>query len=99
LALEEVSINITMTLFQRAHAEVTGERSAELEQLREKLATLEAEIEKEAKARAEGRFREVKLPTGRQAVERITGWLKRHNHSHWRHSIGSIATRFLQQLS
>jgi hypothetical protein len=95
LAIEEVAASITETLQQRMNKEVAEERAEELEELRQKLQVLEAEITEEAGRRADERFKKVKLPTGVEAVERISRWLKRNSHSHWRQSIGAVAAKFI----
>ena len=95
LAIQEVTAIISETLRQRANEEVAEERSEELEELRQKLQELEAAIAEEAGRRALEWFKEVKLPTGVEAVERITKWLKRNSHSHWRQSIGAVAVKFI----
>ena len=95
LAVQDVTASIAETLRQRAHAEVSKERAEELEELRQKLQVLEAEITEEAGRRAGERFKEVKLPTGVEAVERISRWLKRNSRSHWCQSIGAVAAKFI----
>jgi EAL domain-containing protein (putative c-di-GMP-specific phosphodiesterase class I) len=95
LALAEVSENISATLLSRATAEVSEERSEELEELRVQLQNLEAEIAEEAQMRADERLREIKWPAGSIVVEKIKAWLEDNNLSHWRHSISDVAAHII----
>jgi hypothetical protein len=63
--------------------------------LREKLWQIEAEIAEEAGAQAAERFEEVTLPTGLEAVGKITAWLNRHEQSHWTACIEAVAKGFI----
>jgi hypothetical protein len=95
LALDEVSENIAATLLESATEEVSEERYEEMEELLTQLQTLEDEIAEAAQELADERFKEVKLPTGAEAVEEIKAWLEKHAHSHWRYSIGAVADKFI----
>ena len=67
----------------------------ELDELQQRLAELENEITQEATRRSQERLKEIKLPTGAEAVEKINAWLKRHNRSHWRVSLDPVASKFI----
>jgi hypothetical protein len=66
-----------------------------LEELQQRILDLENKIVQEAGERTAKRLKEIKLPTGAEAVEKIKMWLKKHDHSHWRISIGDVASKFI----
>ena len=95
VALQSVRAGIEANFSSAANAEVQEERREELEELQQRLLDLENEIAQEAGERADERFKEVKLPTGSEAVEKIKAWLKRNDHSHWRASIDDVASKII----
>lgn len=95
LALKSISQSVEANLLSAAEAEVTEERRVELELLQQRLHDLENEIRDEASERAGEWFKEIKLSTGSEVIEKIKDWLKKHDHLHWRTSISDVASYFI----
>jgi hypothetical protein len=95
LALESVSESIKAKLLSAADAEVRKKRKSDLAEIQDLLDALEAEIEEETDNLTAERLEAIELPTGAEVVKRIKAWLKTENHSHWRNSIGHVATTLI----
>jgi hypothetical protein len=97
LALESVSQNIEANLSSAASAQLREERREELEELQQRLANLENEIAQEAANRTAERLKKIKLPTGAEVIEKIKARLKSDSLSHWRASINTVASKFIEE--